>query len=357
MPGPVLEMDASRIAAASREFTAAFPGVRPHFATKCNPDPGVLRVLRAAGCDFEIASVTEMRALAEIGVPPAEMMFSNPVRARQETAAAAAAGVCRFAADSEEELDRLADEAPGSRVYVRLATAAEQSLVPSESKFGVRVPVAAELLVLARDLGLIPYGVTFHMGSQALSPDMVIRPLDDAGAVLAAVAGAGIRLSSLDIGGGFPARYDRPVPALAEFGRVVAKKVAELPYPVEVLAEPGRCLVAEAGTFRCRVIGVARRGSLWWAHTNLGVFNGLMEVLETAGALRYPIRDSRGSGARRLYHVTGPTCDGQDTFTSGVPLSRDLRADDEILVGSAGAYTAAYASTFNGFPLPRVVVI
>ncbi|HET6531061.1 MAG TPA: type III PLP-dependent enzyme [Actinoplanes sp.] len=354
---PLLEMDAAAIFDALSGFRAAFPGVRAHFATKCNPDPGVLRVLRSAGCDFEIASLAEMRTLLDIGVPAAELVFSNPVRARAETAGAAAAGVQRFAADSEGELRRLADEAPGSLVYVRLATAVERSLVPSEGKFGVDVATAARLLTLARELALVPYGVTFHMGSQALSADMLIRPLDDVRAVLAAVAGEGIRPESVDIGGGFPARYDRPVPALAEFGRVVTKKIAELPYPVEVIAEPGRCLVAEAGTLRCRVIGVARRGALWWAHTDLGVFNGMMEVLESGGELRYPIRDSRGSAALRRYHITGPTCDGQDTFATDVPLSADLTDDDEILVGSAGAYTAAYASRFNGFAVPRVVLV
>jgi ornithine decarboxylase len=354
---PLLEMDASCIHAALSGFHAAFPGVRPHFATKCNPDPAVLRLLRSAGSDFEIASLAEMRALLDIGVPARELLFSNPVRAREQTAGAAAAGVCRFAADSEGELRRLAEVAPGSRVYLRLATAAERSLVHSEGKFGVDVATAARLLVLARELALVPYGVTFHMGSQALSTDMLIRPLDDVRAVVAAVAGKGIRLESVDIGGGFPARYDRPVPALAEFGRVVTKKIAELPYPVEVVAEPGRCLVAEAGTLRSRVIGVARRGARWWVHTDLGVFNGMMEVLESGGELRYPIRDSRGSKALRRYHITGPTCDGQDTFATDVPLSADLADGDEILVGSAGAYTAAYASRFNGFAVPRVVLV
>jgi ornithine decarboxylase len=354
---PLLEMDAGRIVAALAEFTAAFPGVRPYYATKCNTHRRVLEVLRTGGCDFEVASVAEMRELVAIGVPPAELVFSNPVRARAETAVAAAAGVHRFAADSDGELRRLAAVAPGSRVYVRLATGGQDSVVHSEGKFGVGPADAAGLLRQARELGLVPYGVTFHMGSQATSPDSLIRPLDDVHAVLAAVAGDGIRVESVDIGGGFPARYDRPVPPLAEFGRAAAKKIAELPYPVEVIAEPGRCLVAEAGTFRCRVIGVARRGGRWWAHTDLGVFNGLMEVLESGGELRYPITDSRGTAEQRTYHLTGPTCDGQDTYATGVRLSADLREDDEIRIGSAGAYTVAYASRFNGFAVPEVVVI
>ena len=100
-----------------------------------------------------------------------------------------------------------------------------------------------------------------HPASALLALRPALAPANVALVLVAAVAGEGIRVESVDIGGGFPARYDRPVPALAEFGRVVTKKIAELPYPVEVVAEPGRCLVAEAGTLRCRVIGVARRGA------------------------------------------------------------------------------------------------
>jgi ornithine decarboxylase len=354
---PVLEMSAARIIAALDEFRNAFPGIQPFYATKCNPDRGVLGVLNAAGSGFEVASVAEVRTLASLGVRPESLLFSNPVRARRQTREAAAAGVYRFAVDSAEEMFRVADAAPGSCVYVRLATGGHDSVVPSEGKFGVDVASARDLLRLARELGLTPYGVTFHMGSQTLHPEAMKRPLDDVGVLLAALRRDGIRLHMVDVGGGFPAVYDEPVPPLALFGDIIRKKVAQLPYAVQVYAEPGRSLVAEAGTFRCTVIGVARRPNGWFAHTDLGVFNGMMEVLETGGNLHYPIRDDRGDARRRPYHLTGPTCDSQDTFAHAVPLSEGLREGDELAIGSAGAYTAAYASRFNGFPLPRVVLV
>ncbi len=353
---PVLEMKAARIAAAVEEFKNAFANVRLFFATKCNTDPGVLRVLHHAGARFEVASVDEVDILRRLGVLGQDLLFSNPVRAREQTRLAAAAGVYRFAVDSYDELRRVAEEAPGSCVYARLSTGDRTSVVPSEGKFGVDVPSAIDLLVNARALGLVPYGITFHIGSQSLTPAALTGPLEDVRTVLAGLVSHGIRLQMVDIGGGFPAVYDEPVPALAAFGRAAAAGVAQLPYPVEVFAEPGRCLVAEAGTFRCRVIGVARRPSGWWVHTDLGVFNGMMEVLESGGDLRYPIWDGRGSAARRCWHVTGPTCDGQDTYARDVPLSADLREGDELFIGSAGAYTTVYASRFNGFAKPRVVM-
>ncbi|GAA3920815.1 type III PLP-dependent enzyme [Amorphoplanes auranticolor] len=353
---PVLEMKATRIAAAVEEFKNAFPNVRPFFATKCNTDPGVLRVLHAAGARFEVASVDEVGILRSLGVRGQDLLFSNPVRAREQTRGAARAGVYRFSVDSQDELERVAEEAPGSCVYARLSTGDRTSLVPSEGKFGVDVPGAIELLVRARTLGLVPYGITFHIGSQSLTPAALTGPLEDVHTVLARLVSHGIKLQMVDLGGGFPAVYDRPVPSLAAFGRAAAAGIAQLPYPVEVFAEPGRCLVAEAGTFRCRIIGVARRPSGWWLHTDLGVFNGMMEVLESGGDLRYPIWDARGSAGRRSWHITGPTCDGQDTYARNVPLSADLREGDELFIGSAGAYTTVYASRFNGFAKPHVVL-
>jgi ornithine decarboxylase len=349
-------MRAARIAAAVEEFKNAFTNVRIFFATKCNTDPGVLQALHAAGTRFEVASADEINILRSLGVHGQNLLFSNPVRAREQTREAARAGVYRFSVDSPEELQRVAEEAPGSCVYARLSTGGRPSLVPSEGKFGVDVPGAIDLLVRARGLGLVPYGITFHIGSQSLAPAALTGPLADVHTVLARLVSHGIRLQMVDIGGGFPAVYDEPVPSLAAFGRATAAGIAQLPYPVEVFAEPGRCLVAEAGTFRCRVIGVARRPSGWWVHTDLGVFNGMMEVLESAGELRYPIWDDRGPGPRRNWHITGPTCDGQDTYARNVPLSADLREGDELFIGSAGAYTTVYASRFNGFAKPRVVM-
>ncbi|MEV7625011.1 type III PLP-dependent enzyme [Actinoplanes sp. NPDC089786] len=356
--GPLLEMRSAVLREAVAEFTAAFPGVKPFYATKCNPDPGVLRILGEAGCSFEIASTAELRMLTGLlGVPPEDLIFSNPVRARAQTAEAWSAGVRRFAVDSSEELRRTAAVAPGCDVLVRVATAPGDSLVPSEGKFGVGADDAVRLCREAAELGLNVHGLTFHMGSQTLTPEALGRPMDDVRQVITRIAADGLRIELLDIGGGFPARYAERIPPMAEFGRVFALKIKEFPYEVEAVAEPGRCLVASAGTFRCRVIGVASRHGVRWAHTDLGVFNGMMEALESGGELRYPLSDSRGSGATELFNVTGPTCDSQDTFATGVPLSADLREGDEIFVGSAGAYTATYSTRFHGFPLPRVVII
>jgi ornithine decarboxylase len=124
--------------------------------------------------------------------------------------------------------------------------------------------------------------------------------------------------------------------------------------PVPAVVEPGRALVAEAGTLTATVIGIADRGGTRWVHLDVGAFNGLLESLETGNRLRYPLSDSRRSPVRARCHLTGPTCDSQDTILFDAELSADLATGDRVHLGSTGAYTTVYASGFNGFGPPAV---
>ena len=357
-PTPFLVLDLDRVAAAYRGFTAALPGVDVHYAMKCNPDVRVLRRLHGLGGRFEIASVAELRALAEVGVDPADLLYSAPVKPAAHVAEAWRAGVWRFAFDGTEELATIAAHAPGAAVYVRLATAPGGNTVPSEGKFGVPPDRAARLLRAARDAGLRAYGLTFHVGSQMLEPAAWGAALARAGTVLRELAAAGIRLELLDLGGGFPARYSTDVPPLAAYADAIAAGLDRLPYvPATLAVEPGRALVAEAGTMVATVIGTAERHGRRWVHLDVGAVNGFLEALETGNRLRYPVADSRGSARREPVQLTGPTCDSQDTIMFDVPLSAGLAAGDRVFLGSAGAYTTSYAGAFNGFPAPRTHVV
>ena len=354
-PTPFLVLDLDRITAAYRDFTAALPGVAVHYAMKCNPDVRVLERVHSLGGRFEIASVAELRALVEIGVDPADVLYSNPVKPASHIAEAWRAGVWRFAFDGESELAKLAAHAPGAAVYARIRTTLGGNTVPSEGKFGVTPAEAVQLLRQARTAGLRPYGIAFHVGSQMLAPAAWAAALRQAGEVLGTLAGDGIRLELLDLGGGFPARYaDAEPPPLTAFADVILAGLRELPYVPPVLAvEPGRGLAAGAGVMVATVIGLAERAGRRWVHLDVGAFNGFMEALESNNLLRFPVSDSRGAEHRELVHLTGPTCDSQDTIMFDVPMSVGLAVDDRVFLGTAGAYTTSYASDFNGFSVPR----
>ncbi|WP_426502076.1 type III PLP-dependent enzyme [Dactylosporangium sp. McL0621] len=349
-----LVMDLARVGAAYRDLRAALPDVAVHYAMKCNPHPRVVGHLAGLGCGFEIASAAELEQLLALGVPAGEVLFSNPVKPETHIERAFAAGVHRFAFDSADELAKLGRAAPGASVYVRLAVPDLHSEVPSEGKFGVDLDAAAQLLLAARDRGLDPYGVTFHVGSQMMHPRAWAQPLEMVGELMDKLAAEDVRLRLVDLGGGFPARYDGDPPPLADYAAVIHAGLAALRYPVHAVVEPGRALVAEAGTLVATVIGVADRLGRRWVHLDVGAFNGLMESLETANQLRFPVGDELNSPRRRRCQLTGPTCDSQDTILFDVELSHELATGDRVHLGSAGAYTTVYASNFNGFEPPVV---
>jgi ornithine decarboxylase len=348
-------MDLDQVERAYHDLRAALPEARVHYAMKCNPDQPVLGRLHRLGASFEIASAAELNDLIAVGVHPSTVLFSNPVKVPAHVRTTWAAGVDRFAFDSDAELDKLAEHAPGASVYVRLATTGADSGVPSEGKFGVDPAEAVRLMRRAVTLGLRAYGITFHVGSQMTDPSAWDRPIERCAAVLSDLLADGIRLTMLDLGGGFPARYGEDVPELPRYAKHIRSAVDEnLPYPVDLIVEPGRALVAEAGVMVSTVIGIARRAGRQWAHLDVGAFNGVMEALETGNRLRYPIEDSRCSTTRTMFHLTGPTCDSQDTVLFDVPMSADLAVGDRVRIGVTGAYTTAYASGFNGFDVPSV---
>ena len=352
-PSPYLLMDLDAVEGAYRAITSALPDVAIRYATKCNPDPRILARLHSAGSGFEIASYSELQLLTSLGVAAEDVIFSSPVKPWTHIREAASAGVWRFAFDSATELDKLATHAPGAAVYVRLATTSPASTVPSEGKFGVAAGQAVQLMQTARSLGLQPYGIAYHVGSQMTQPHAWEDATRRAAAVLRTLQAHGITLGMLNIGGGFPARYTDPIPDLADYGACIGQAVARhLPYPIQLCAEPGRALVAEAGVLVTTIIGTAERAGRSWLHLDVGAFNGMMETLLTQNRLVYPLADSRAAAQRWAYHITGPTCDSQDTMFLGVSLSRGLVAGDQICIYTAGAYTTCYASSFNGFSAP-----
>jgi ornithine decarboxylase len=354
-PTPFLLMDPDAIGARIEQFQALLPDIDVHYAMKCNPDPQVVEHVRSAGGSFEIAGLAELRVLLRLGVAADEIIFSNPVKMATHIRAAFEAGVRWFAFDSADELAKLAQHAPGSSVYVRLRTPSLDSLVPSEGKFGVDPEPAVELMLQAAALGLVPAGIGFHVGSQMLDPAAWTSAIASSGELMRTLAGHGIVLDLLDLGGGFPARYADAAPDLAPFAAAITTALAEhLPYAVGKIAiEPGRALVAEAGVMVATIIGTATRGQTRWLHLDVGAFNGMMEALETQNALRFPVTDSGCSSRRARYNLTGPSCDSQDTILFDVELSDDLGCGDRLYLHTAGAYTTCYASNFNGFDIPR----
>jgi ornithine decarboxylase len=355
---PYLALDPARAAERFKELAAALPGVTVYYAVKANPDPRLLARLHAAGCRFEAASLAEVRAVAKVGADPGSVLYTNPVKAAGDIARAWRAGVWRFAADSGAELHKLAEHAPGAAVLLRLDAGAGGT-VGDQGKFGMPSGQIPGLARLAVSLGLQPYGLAFHVGSQMMDPAAWDGPIRQCATIMTALAADGIRLELLDLGGGFPVRYDADPPPLAEYAAAIGRAAARLPYPVQLACEPGRAIAAPAGTMVASVIGTAWRRGTVRVSLDAGAFHGLIEALESGRELRFPVTIP-AAGQRMLVPctLTGPSCDSQDTILDQVWLP-EPRAGDQVLIGNAGAYTTCYSgrSFFNGFPAPRVRIV
>ncbi len=358
---PFLACDVGVVEESYRQVQRHLPAFTIHYAVKCNPAPQVLRALAAQGCQFEVASIGELSLVEAIGAPGSAVLFSNPVKAPAAVAAAHRRGVTRFAVDSAAEVHKVATQAPGASVYVRLAVDDSSSLFPLSRKFGVGLEESERLLLLARSLGLTPYGVTFHVGSQCTDAKAWQKAITRCGALLGRLAERGVRLQMLDIGGGFPARYTQEVPSISTIADGITTAVSELPYtPALLVAEPGRSLVATSGVMVTSIIGVAERDDGPWVYLDAGGYNGMMEAVQTGGRWAFPLRTSRpdgGTAAQLPFTVTGPSCDASDTMFYDAWLPADLEVGDHLYIGVAGAYSLSYASSFNGFGPPPLVVV
>ena len=359
---PFLVCDLATIERRYQDLTDLVPGLEVFFAMKSNSAGTILRTVRELGGSFEVASAAEMRLAEAAGAAPADLLYSNPVKPPQHIAEAAAAGVHRFAFDSEAELRKLAVHSPGASVYARLRVDDHTSVFPLSRKFGASVGTTGDVLLLASELGLVPYGITFHVGSQCTNPIAWERAIEQCGAVMRRLLRAGVRLDMLNLGGGFPARYTTPVPELTLIAAVIGEALRRLPYQPRLLAaEPGRYLVAESGVLAATVIGVdQQRDAERWVYLDVGGYNGMMEAVQTGGRWHFPLLTSRPDHFRSPQvptTVTGPSCDSSDTLFYGAPLPASLDVGDRIYIGTAGAYTSSYASAFNGFPAPRLYYV
>ena len=323
------------------------------YAVKANPDREVLLFLNSFGIGFEIASEGELQMLASLGVEPERIITSNPIKTLKFLEQAVSYGITYYAYDSVAEVEKLSRYAPGCNVYVRLSVPNEGSEWPLSKKFGVELDEAGELLLSAKKRGLNPVGITFHVGSQCNNVYNWNSAIEKARDLWEVAEQNGIRFSMLNIGGGYPIHYTKNVVDIETIEKQIDRAIAKkFPKDIEIFIEPGRAVVGDAGIFVATVIGKARRGDENWLYIDVGVFNGLMESI---GGIKYVyIVGSRNEPER--WTIAGPSCDSFDVIDHGVLLP-EPEIGNRILILSSGAYTVSYASEFNGFSIPKTILI
>lgn len=359
---PTLVVDVDRVAQQFGALKAGLGRADIHYAVKANPARPVIERLVRLGSHFDAASRGEIETCLSLGAEPATISFGNTIKRPSDIAFAWNAGITLFAADADEELEKIAEHAPGAQVYIRLIVEVSQADWPLSRKFGCDKDTAIRLLDHARKLGLNPVGFSFHVGSQTRKAEMWAPALDALAMTWNAAKDAGHKLTLLNIGGGFPAFYGEAIEAPTDYARnvidLVTERFGEVP---RIMAEPGRGMVAEAGVIVAEVMLVSRKSDRdvhRWVYLSIGRFSGLAET--EGEAIRYQFETPRDDDATGPCIVAGPSCDSADVLYEKRPMQMPLtlKSGDRVLIRNTGAYTSTYSSvSFNGFPPLDVVCI
>jgi ornithine decarboxylase len=362
---PVLVMDLDVVAARYDKLAAALPSAEIFYAVKANPAPEILKLLIERGAWFDVASVGEVELCIAAGADPSRLSYGNTIKKRSDIAYAFERGVRLFAYDALQELEKLAEVAPGADVFCRILTSNEGADWPLSRKFGCDLDMAAELLVSAAKLQLNPVGVSFHVGSQQRNPGQWDPPLAQVAWLFDELAGKGIDLTMINLGGGFPAIYRSHVPPIGAYGDAIMRSInrhfLSRGRSPRIIAEPGRYLVADAGVIATEVILVARKAYTddnRWVYLDIGRFGGLAET--EGEAITYKITSPHDGGPTGPVVIAGPTCDSVDVMYEHADYHLPLALDegDIVHIHAAGAYTTTYSAiAFNGFPPLRTVCL
>jgi len=352
---PCLVLDVDRVEENFRSLQQALPLARIYYAVKANPAPQILERLVRLSSFFDAAGIEEVEACLKAGARPEAISFGNTVKKVSAVQRAHKAGVSLFAFDCEEELRKIATHAPGARVYCRIMVANEGADWPLSRKFGTTVENARDLMLMAEGLGLDPYGLSFHVGSQQTTTRAYEIAISKVAMLFTDLTEAGVNLRMMNLGGGFPIRYREEVPEIDQFGNAIMGAMVEhfgnnLP---EMLVEPGRFIVGDAGLVQSEVVLVSCRDKdspVRWVYLDIGRFGGLAET--EGESIRYAITTPHDGTAVGPVAIAGPSCDGADIMyeKSNYRLPLKLTSGDKVELRSTGAYVTTYCSTgFNGF--------
>ncbi len=338
-------------------FRKAFPEVTPYYAIKANPHPKIVKVFAGLGAYFDVASAAEMKLVLKQGAKPSHIIFANTIKSKEDLITARKRRVRLMTFDNEPELYKIAESFPGAHVLIRLRVANRGSVVQLSLKFGAEPEQAFYLLRKAKSLGLVPKGVSFHVGSQSTNVENYLQALEITANIFKEAKDNDMPLSIVDIGGGFPIQhFDNEIGINFERMAAQIRKQMKALFPrnVEFIAEPGRFFVGPSGILVTQVIGRAFRDNKNFYYLNDGVYQDFSGTV--FDHCKYEFKTLR-RGQKYLSALAGPTCDSFDTLSTNEEIP-ELFVGDVIYVKNIGAYSCASAvPNFNGFEPAKIILV
>ena len=360
---PLFVVDHDELRRSYATFKEYLPRVQAYYAVKANPDPEIVRTLFKVGASFDVASLPELRVVCEnIKDLPAKkrqqwiwdkIIYANPIKAN-ETLAELDHYNPLVTYDNAEEIRKIRKYAPHAGLALRLKVANTGAMVELSSKFGAAPGEAVDLILEADRAGLVVEGLSFHVGSQTTNFKNYVQAINLSANIFKEARDRGYKkINLLDIGGGFPAPYDATVKPFRELARIINRELDRLfPKDVQILAEPGRFMVATAGIAVSKIIGKAVRDGKLCYYIDDGVYHTFSGVI--FDHCHYHLKAFK-KGPTQISSVFGPTCDALDVVSMAEELPDNLELGDLLYSENIGAYSHASSTYFNGFPPAKVI--
>jgi ornithine decarboxylase len=360
---PLFVIDHDELRSNFEIFKKNLPRVQAYYAVKANPDPEIVKTLFEAGASFDVSSIAEFETVFENIKDRSEqeqhdwiwknIIYANPIKA-EDTLRALNKYKLLMTFDNREEIAKIKECAPDSGVVLRLRVSNAGAMVELSSKFGAAHDEALELIFEAIDAGLHVEGLSFHVGSQTTNFENYMQAINMAALIFKEVAERGYdKMNLLDIGGGFPAPYDESVKPFSELAKRINTELDRLfPAGVDIVAEPGRFIVATAATAVSKIIGKAVRHGKLCYYIDDGVYHTFSGVIFDHCQYHF---DAFKTGPTQICTVFGPTCDGLDVISMTEELPSNLERGDLLTSKNIGAYSHATSTYFNGFPPATIV--
>jgi ornithine decarboxylase len=349
---PLFIIDAERVRQQYRRLAAALPGVDLHYALKPLPHSSVINTLNSEGAFFDLATKGEVELVRRLKIEAERCIHTHPIKRDSDIRTALSFGVSRFVIDNPDELRKFVKFRTRASLLIRVSFRSPGAVVDLSRKFGCDPETVGELFKLAAELRIKIDGLSFHVGSQAADPAMIVHAIEVCKGLLQGAARAGHEANVLDIGGGYPVDYVSPSLPIEEFCAPIRAALQTLPAGVRVIAEPGRYISAPAAVAVSSVMGRALRDGQWWYYLDDGLYGSYSGQMYDHA--RYPVEALAASGPTFPSVLAGPTCDSIDVIKEQLQLPK-LDIGDLIVGRVMGAYTWASASEFNFFPKATVL--
>jgi ornithine decarboxylase len=352
---PLLVVSRQKLIEQYRQLCDYLPGVSLYYAIKAFPHPEILRILGQQGCHFDVASEGEIELLKPLQVSGRKTIHTHPIKKSSDIKAALRGGSTTFVVDNIDELKKLLSYRNRVGVLLRVSFRSPSASVDLSRKFGCAIDQVEEIVHGADQLGIHIRGLSFHVGSQSLKPDMHVEAIRQCSKLMEQInCEARHPMNVLDIGGGFPVDYSGSQPDMEAYFTPIHEALNDLPEDLDLIAEPGRFLVAPAVRGIASITGLAKRGDYQWYYLDDGIYGSYSGQI--FDRVLYPLQIFNDDPNRQAAILSGPTCDSIDIVAEDIPLPK-LQEGDLVIGHMMGAYTAATSTRFNSIDLARIVVV